>query len=131
VRLTEEKYADLVKRRSVPVASLAPAKPRKYRNEPAMSADDKRFDSKLECAYYEQLVLRWKAGQVLWFVRQVNFELEGGVKYRADFLEVLASGGVEVIDTTGFLTPAKANKLKQMKARYGIEVKVVRSVCRQ
>jgi hypothetical protein len=128
VRLTEEQYADLLKRRTVPVTTLAPAKPRKYRNEPSRSADDKRFDSKLERDYYERLLLRWKAGNVLWFVRQVTFELEGGVKYRCDFLEVLASGSVDVIDTTGVMTQAKANKLKQMKARYGIEVKVVRSV---
>jgi hypothetical protein len=127
VRLTEEQYADLLKRRTVLVVPVAPAK-RKYRNEPAKSADDKRFDSKLERDYYERLLLRWKAGEVLWFVRQVSFELEGGVRYRADFVEVLTAGGVEVIDTTGFMTPAKANKLKQMKARYGIEVKVVRAV---
>lgn len=127
MRLTEEQYADLLKRRTVPVASLAPAKPRKYRNEPAKSADDKRFDSKLERDYYEQLLLRWKAGDVLWFVRQVTFELEGGVKYRADFVEVTVSG-VEVIDTTGVMTQAKANKLKQMKARYGIDVQIVRNV---
>lgn len=127
MRLTEDQYADLMKRRAVPVASLAPAKPRKYRNEPAKSADDNRFDSKLERDYYEQLLLRWKAGDVLWFVRQVTFELEGGVKYRCDFLVVTAAS-VEIIDTTGIMTQTKANKLKQMKARYGIEVKVVRSV---
>jgi hypothetical protein len=128
MRWTEEQLADYQRGRAVRQPAAAPAKPRKYRNEPAKSADDKRFDSKLERDYYEQLLLRWKAGEVLWFVRQVSFELEGGVKYRADFLEVLAAGGVEVIDTTGFMTPAKTNKLKQMKARYGIEVKVVRSV---
>lgn len=125
MRLTEEQYADLLKRRTVLVTPVAPTKPRKYRNVPAKSADDKRFDSKLERDYYERLLLRWKAGEVLWFVRQVTFELEGGVKYRADFVEVTAAG-VEVIDTTGVMTPAKANKLKQMKARYGIEVKIVR-----
>jgi 2-polyprenyl-3-methyl-5-hydroxy-6-metoxy-1,4-benzoquinol methylase len=119
VRLTEEQYADLVRRR-------APApKPRKYRNEPAVSTDGERFDSKLERDYYEQLVLRWKAGDILWFVRQVTFKLEGGVKYRADFL-VVTKSGVEVIDTTGVMTQVKANKLKQVKARYGIEVQLVR-----
>jgi len=126
--LTQEQYEEIRRGRTVRQMTPAPAKLRKYRNEPAKSADDKRFDSKLERDYYEQLLLRWKAGKVLWFVRQVSFELEGGVKYRADFVEVLASGGVEVIDTTGLMTQTKANKLKQMKARYGIEVKVVRSV---
>jgi hypothetical protein len=126
MRLTEQEYADLMKRRST--SSAAPAKKlAKYRNVPSMSADGKRFDSKLERDYYEQLVLRWKAGEILWFVRQVTFELEGGVKYRADFL-VVNLGGVDVVDTTGVMTPAKRDKLKQMLARYGIEVQVVKSV---
>lgn len=124
-RWTSEQYADLLRRRSVP---LTPAvKKPKYRNVRCQSADGKRFDSKLERDYYEQLLLRWKAGEVLWFVRQVNFELEGGVKYRCDFL-VVTAGGVDVVDTTGVMTPAKANKLKQVKARYGIDVQLVRSV---
>lgn len=129
MRLTEEQYADLM-RRQLGAREPAPpsSKPRKYRNVPAESADGKRFDSKLERDYYEQLLLRCKANEVLWFVRQVTFELEGGVEYRADFLVVLAMGDVEVIDTTGVMTQVKANKLKQMKARHGIEVKVVRSV---
>lgn len=126
MRLTEEQYAALQSRRR-PVVAPKPAAKSKYKNTPSRSADGKRFDSKLECRYYEQLLLRWKAGEVLWFIRQVNFELEGGVVYRADFVEV-TTGKVEVVDTTGVLTPAKANKLKQMKARYGIEVQLVRAV---
>jgi hypothetical protein len=125
VRLTEEQYADLMRRRSVP---LAPApKKSKFGNKRCQSADSEWFDSQLECRYYEQLLLRWKAGDILWFVRQVTFKLEGGVKYRADFLVVTAAG-VEVVDTTGVLTRTKINKLKQVKARYGIEVQIVRSV---
>lgn len=125
MRLTEEQYADLMRRRSVP---LAPApKKSKYKNVRCKSADGKSFDSKLERDYYEQLLLMWKAGQVFWFVRQVNFELEGDVVYRADFV-VVCPAGISVVDTTGVMTPAKANKLKQMKARYGIEVQLVRKV---
>jgi hypothetical protein len=127
MRLTEEQYADLMRRRSVPIASLAPVVTKsKYRNEPCLSADSKRFPSKLERDYYEQLLLRWKAGDILWFVRQVTFELEGGVKYRADFV-VVTVAGVEVVDTTGVMSQAKANKLKQVRARFGIEVQIVRN----
>lgn len=126
VRLTEQQYADLMRQRSVTPAAPA-KKPAKYRNQPAMSADGKRFDSQLERDYYEQLVLRWKAGDILWFVRQVTFELEGGVKYRADFVVVTAAS-VEVVDTTGVMTQAKINKLKQVRARYGIDVQLVRKV---
>jgi hypothetical protein len=99
------------------------AKPRKYRNEPVV-VDGIRFDSKLEARYYEQLKLRRAAGEVLWFLRQPCFVLEGGVRYRADFLVVLAAGGVEVVDCKGFVTEACANKLKQVRARYGFEVKL-------
>lgn len=128
MRLTEQQYAEMIRGRPARQGEAAPSKkPRKYRNKPSRSADGKRFDSKLERDYYEQLVLRWKAGDILWFVRQVTFELEGGVDYRADFLVVTAAG-VEVVDTTGLMTQAKRNKLKQVRARYGIEVQVVRNV---
>jgi hypothetical protein len=128
VKRSEEWLADYQRRRrSAPVTTVPLAKKPKYRNVPALSDDGKRFDSKLERDYYQQLVLRWKAGDILWFVRQVNFELEGGVRYRADFVVVMPAG-VEVVDTTGVMTPAKRDKLKQMKARYGIDVQIVRAV---
>jgi hypothetical protein len=127
VRLTEEQYAALQSRRRSAVAPEREAKKSKFKNKRCQSADGEWFDSQLECRYYEKLLLRWKAADILWFVRQVTFKLEGGVKYRADFLVVTAAG-VDVVDTTGVMTQAKANKLKQVKARYGIEVQIVRSV---
>lgn len=99
----------------------------KYRNVRCEAADGTDFSSKLERDYYEQLLWRQRAGDVLWFVMQVPFRLEGGVKYVADFL-VVSPGKVEVIDTTGTETQVKANKLKQVKARYGIEVQLVRAI---
>lgn len=93
----------------------------KYRND-AHWADGERFDSLLEWRCYEGLKLRRAAGEVAWFIRQVPFRLEGGVIYRADFLVVLASGGVEVIDAKGYDTQASRNKRRQVKARYGVEV---------
>lgn len=94
---------------------------KKYRNVPVV-VDGERFDSKLEWRCREWLMSRCHSGEVLWFTRQVPFRLEGGVVYRADFLAVLAAGGVEVIDAKGRDTPASANKRKQVKARYGIDV---------
>lgn len=126
MRLTEEQYADLMRRRSVPLAT-APKKS-KFKNIRCQSADGKNFASRLERDYYEQLLLRWKAGDIRWFILQPNFELEGCVVYRADFLVITAAGEVEVIDTKGYLKPETKNKLKQMKARYGIEVQLVRNV---
>ena len=101
--------------------TTAPARVRKYRNQPTIE-DGQRFDSKLEARCYLELKLRQKSGEVLWFLRQVNFPLEGDVVYRCDFLAALADGSVEVIDATGMVTQVKANKLRQVKARYGIDV---------
>lgn len=93
---------------------------RKYKNIPTI-VDGIRYDSKLEAECGLELSLRKRIGEIEWFIRQVNFELEGGVKYRCDFLAVKREG-VEVIDATGVMTQVKKNKLKQMKARYGITV---------
>lgn len=95
-------------------------KPSKYRSQKCV-VDGIRFDSKLESRCYLGLKLRKAAGDVLWFVRQIRFELEGGVSYRADFLAVKPAG-VEVIDAKGRDTRESANKRKQVKARYGVEV---------
>jgi hypothetical protein len=96
-------------------------KPAKYRNV-KVTADGIKFDSKLEARCYEGLKLRKQAGDVKWFIRQVPFELEGGVTYRADFLAVTLHNDVEVIDATGRMTPGKLNKLRQVHARYGVGV---------
>lgn len=152
MRLTEDQYAALQaksqvfhmkqsKHRPRPntvLISQAVAKKSKYRNIRCQAADGTNFASKLERDYYEQLLLRWKAGEVLWFVRQPSFDLEGGVKYRADFLVVSQVDdpdsltgirmSIEVIDTKGVVTEACRNKLRQMKARYGIDVQLVRKV---
>ena len=104
-----------------PEANALQAKPRKYRNQPVV-IDGERFDSKLEGRCYSWLKLRMCAGDVRWFVRQVSFRLEGGVKYRCDFIACLMAGGVEVIDAKGMLTESSRNKIKQVKERYGIDV---------
>jgi hypothetical protein len=124
VRLTEDEYRKLVgsdallRRQTGMVVERGKSK---YRNQPVIE-DGQRFDSKLEARCYRWLKLRQSAGHVLWFIRQVPFRLEGEVIYRADFLAVLMTGGVEVIDAKGMLTRSTANKLKQVRARYGIDV---------
>jgi hypothetical protein len=95
-------------------------KPAKYRNRRAMR-DGMRFDSELEARCYDGLKLLQRAGDVLWFIRQVPFVLEGGVVYRADFLAVRGAG-VEVIDAKGRDTQVSRNKRSQVKARYGVDV---------
>lgn len=86
--------------------------------------DGIRFDSKLESKLYQELKLRISAGEIRFVLRQVAFELEGGVKYRADFMAVLPAAEPEFWDAKGMDTPVSELKRKQVKARYGVDVKV-------
>lgn len=103
----------------------------KYRNQPTVYGAV-RYDSKLEARYAQALDNRWALPQndphrILWYTRQVNFDLEGGVRYRADFLVALPIPPyIQVIDATGILTRVKLNKLKQVHARYGLVVLLYR-----
>lgn len=124
-RWTPEQYSEYISRGRP--SERPPVKKAKFKNIRCQAHDGKRFASRLERDYYEQLFLRWKAGEVLWFSRQVSFDLEGGVVYKLDFL-VMTTSGLEFIDTKGHQTQDSKNKLKQMKARYGIDVQLVRKV---
>lgn len=107
-------------------AAAAPAKkPRKYRNQPIV-VDGERYDSKCEYHAHEWLRARHALGELLWILRQVSFRLEGGVVYRCDFMVELVTGPpfVDVWDAKGRDTQASINKRKQVKARYGIDVKL-------
>lgn len=103
----------------------------KYGNLPHI-VDGVRFHSKLEADRYQELKFEQAAGEVLWFVRQVAFEVVPGVQYRCDFLVVryLSSLRAETIvvveDTKGFMTEACRIKIKAVEARYGIKIRLLR-----
>lgn len=90
--------------------------------------DEKKFPSMLERDYYKELVNRQKAGDVVFFLRQVPFDLRGGVKYVVDFQVFLADGTVEFVDTKGRDTPMSTAKIKIVESLYPIEIKIVRKV---
>lgn len=90
--------------------------------------DGKKFPSRLERRYYEQLLIRKKAGDVVFFLRQVAFEIGGGVKYVTDFMVFLSDGSVEFIDTKGRDTPLSLSKRKILEAMYPVEIKIVNKV---
>lgn len=108
-------------------ASPGAPKRRKFGNTPTQRLGHK-FDSKLEARCFEWLTQRRLAGEIAWFVRQVRFDLPGGVIARIDFAAVLTAGvgraAVEVIDAKGRLTQSAANKYKQVRELYGVEVKL-------
>jgi len=86
--------------------------------------DGIRFDSKKEGRYYQQLKLRVKSGEVIFFLRQTVFHIEGGT-YRVDFQEFHADGTIHFVDVKGMQTPAFKKSKKQVEARYPVEIEIV------
>jgi hypothetical protein len=148
LRLSEEEYAELMRRRGKEMPPLRPAgtspphggeargtakgegraRRNKYGNR-KIEIDGMKFDSKHEADYYFNVLMgRWMAGELKLVARQVPFDLPGGIRYIADFLTVDAGGNVEVIDAKSEATKKNRvyiNKKKQMRAVWGIEIREV------
>ena len=150
VRMTEEEYAELMRRRGegrgrfldsgcasaqndgktggrrIVAAADAP-KRSKYGNT-RVEIDGKKFDSIHEAQVYDELMGRWMAGQLQVVMRQVPFDLPGGIKYVADFCTVDKDGRFEVLDAKSSITKRNRvyiNKKKQMHAIWGLDIKEV------
>lgn len=136
LRMTEEEYTELMKRRALPcvpakpsgvsVADMdAPKKRSKYGNR-KVEIDGLKFDSQHEAdIYFGTLLPSWKCGTYKLLARQVPFDLPGGIKYIADFLTVSMDGHVSVIDAKSEATRKNRvyiNKKKQMRSCWGIEI---------
>ena len=135
MRWTEEEYAAYEARRGQPLSQPSadsspytgePKRP-KYGNR-RVEIDGKKFDSQHEAEVYGELMLRQRAGELKLVLRQVPFELPGGIKYIADFVTMDQAGNIEVIDAKSEITRKNRvyiNKKKQMASEWGIEVKEV------
>ena len=137
LRLTEEEFTALQRRRALPCVPAAPsgvsvqdmdaAKPKrlKYGNR-KVEIDGMKFDSQHEANVYFDLMLRVKAGELKCVCRQVKFDLPGGIIYVADFVTILPDYRIEnVIDAKSVITRKNRtyiNKKKQMKACWGIDI---------
>lgn len=80
------------------------------------------FSSKKEAAYYSMLLLRQKAGEVLFFLKQVPLHLPGNVRYVVDFQEFHADGTVHFVDVKGLKTEQYKMKKKMVEAIYPISI---------
>ncbi|MBB6672610.1 DUF1064 domain-containing protein [Cohnella nanjingensis] len=102
-------------------------------------ADGRRFDSRAEYRYYEQLKLRLRAKDIASFECQVRYTILDpykhpttgrkvqGIVYVADFVVTHLDGSHEVIDVKGVRTEAYRNKKKMFESKYGIEIKEVKA----
>lgn len=87
--------------------------------------DGIRFDSKKEGNYYLDLKLRIKAGEVIFFLRQVPFYLPGGGKLVLDFLEFHKDGTAHFVDVKGMKTESYKFKKKQVEHLFPIEIEEI------
>ncbi len=87
--------------------------------------DGKKFPSKLERRYYDQLKLRQIAGDVIFFLTQTRWDLPGNTHYFNDFTVFLSDGNVEFVDTKGKMTSTSILKIKQVEDLYPIKIKIV------
>lgn len=87
--------------------------------------DSIKFASRKEADYYRALLLRQKAGDVVFFLRQVPFHLPGGVRYVVDFLEFRTDGTVAFVDVKGMKTPEYKAKKKMVEALYPVVIEEV------
>lgn len=101
---------------------MNPWKVRHKFNAKPTTVGDIRFHSKKEAAYYQQLCLAQKSGDLLFFLRQVPLHLAGGVIYRCDFVEFWKEGEVRFTDIKGMKTPMYIAKKKIVEATYPITI---------
>jgi len=87
--------------------------------------DGIKFQSKKEGRYYLELKLRQKAKEVIFFLRQVPFDLPGNVRYWVDYQEFHADGTVHFVDVKGRRTPEYIMKKKMVENLYPITIEEV------
>ncbi len=127
MKITEEQYQSILRRHAcpvLPVLSPPPPKPSKYHNI-ITECDGIKFQSKKEAKYYRELCCRVHAGEVSYFLRQVPFHLQGGVKYVVDFAEFHRNGSVHFVDVKGHKNAMYLVKKRLVEAEYPIRIEEV------
>lgn len=88
-----------------------------------------KFDSAHEAEIYQELLLRVKAGELICVLRQVAFDLPGGIRYIADFVAIAPDMSVEgIYDAKSEATKRDkvyVIKRKLMAATYGFKIREV------
>jgi len=98
----------------------------KYNAQPT-EVDGMKFGSKKEAAYYRQLNILQKSGEIVGFFRQTPLHLPGNIKYVMDFFVFYSNGTCEGIEVKGFETKIWKIKQKLIKTHYPwVNVKIVK-----
>lgn len=86
----------------------------------------RRYASKLEAAYAGKLDLAKRAGELLFYLHQVPFDLPGGIVYRCDFMEFWKDGTVVVTDCKGVETAEFKVKRAVLEETYPLTLNIVK-----
>ena len=134
LRWTDEEYWEWKRRNAQEAAAnLAamqkaqlpePGKRNKYGNQ-RVEIDGHKFDSIHEADVYRDLKMREMAGELKTVLRQVGFDLPGGIRYFADFVAVGTDDKITVYDAKSEATKKNRvyiNKKKQLRACCGIDI---------
>ena len=134
MRMTEEEFQAFMERRrggrslhSAPApasATVEMTKKTKYGNR-RVTVDGQKFDSKHEADVYQGLIFQVRTGELKAVIRQVPFDLPGGIKYYADFVTIDPENRITVYDAKSEATRKNRvyiNKRKQVKACWGIDI---------
>jgi hypothetical protein len=93
----------------------------KFKAKPT-ELDGIKFASKKEAKRYRELKTLQELGEILFFLRQVPFHLQAGVKYVCDFLVFWTNGEVTIEDVKGIKTDMYIVKKKMVEATYPITI---------
>lgn len=92
----------------------------------SVTDDGHRFPSTLEWKYFKHLQLLQKAGEVVFFLKQVPFHLPGGIKYVVDYQVFYNDGRVSFVDVKGMETETFKIKHKIVEDIYPVKIDIVR-----
>lgn len=95
----------------------------KYHAKPT-EVDGIKFGSMKEARYYGQLKMLKMAGEVIFFLRQVPFEIGAGITYRLDFMEFHSDQTIHYVEIKGFETKVWKIKKKLVESLYPIKIEV-------
>ena len=123
--ITVEQYKKLLRNNINAASQTSIKKKNKFNAQPTI-IDNIRFDSKLEAKYYQMLVIRLKAGDIKYFLRQVPIRLHGKTCYWADFMVVDNDNSIHWIDCKGRETNMFRLKKRQVEELYPIIIELVK-----
>lgn len=93
----------------------------KFYNIPT-AVGNAKFSSKKEARRYSELLVAQKSGELIFFLRQVPFHLQSGVRYVVDFVEFWKNGEVLFVDVKGMKTPMYKVKKKLVESEFPITI---------